>query len=138
MGLVRLGLVTALCAGLTATAIESAALAQEGAAAPQEGAAAAPAPRKPQARKRKPAPKVLQVHVLNRRDATLVELAIVGPKDSQPTVIASGVGPGGQMTGRIPRTRGCVFTISGSFDDESTVEVASVDLCKDPRITLVE
>jgi hypothetical protein len=124
----RFSLVAALCAGLAAAVMAAPAVAQD--------ASAPAAPAKP---KRKPAPKVLQVQVLNQRDATLVELTVLGrTKNAQSHVIASGIGPGGKMVGKLPANLGCVFSVSGSFDDESTVEVPAVNLCKDPRITLVE
>jgi hypothetical protein len=128
----RLSLVTLLSAGLAAATMTIPAVAQD--AAPEATAPAAPA------KKRKPAaPKVLQVQILNQRDVTLVELAVLGrTKGATTTVIASSVSPGGRMIGKIPAKQGCVFSVSGSFDDESTVEVPAVNLCKDPRITLVE
>ena len=118
-------LVTLLSAGLAAAVIALPAMAQDAAA--------------PAAKPKKPAPKVLNVQVTNQRDATLVDLAILGRvKNAKTVVIASGIGSGGKKLAKVPANQGCLFSVSGSFDDESTVDVPVVNLCKDPRITLVE
>lgn len=104
-----------------------------------QDAAAPAAPAPAAAKPKKPAPKILEVQILNRRDATLVELSVLGnTKGAKPIVLASGLGSGGKMIGKIPAKAGCVFQINGSFDDDSTLEVATVNLCKDRRITLTE
>ena len=79
------------------------------------------------------------VIVDNRRQATLVELTITSKdRNGGAAVIARDVSPGGRVNAKLPAKGGCVWDVSGSFDDESTLEVASVNLCKDPRLTLVE
>ena len=80
------------------------------------------------------------VLVDNRRETTLIELTIT-PKAANsggPVVIARGVSSGGRVNAKLPAKGGCIFDVSGSFEDESTLDVASVNLCKDPRLTLVE
>ena len=75
----------------------------------------------------------------NRREATLVELTISSKdRNGGAAVIARDVSPGGRVNAKLPAKGGCIWDVSGSFDDESTLEVASVNLCKDPRLTLVE
>ena len=79
------------------------------------------------------------VLVDNRREATLLELSLKGKaKDSEEVVVAKDLGPGAKLTAKLPAKAGCVFDVSGFFDDESVLEVAGVNLCKDKRITLVE
>src|SRR4051812_26990607 len=65
------------------------------------------------------AAKAGQVLVQNNRDATLVELTLTGKtKGAEPVTIASGISPGGKMTGKLPAKAGCVFSVAGTFDDE--------------------
>ena len=91
--------------------------------------------------KAKPAAKVVSADVLvdNRREATLLELTIKSKaKGAEDIVLAKDLGPGTKLTAKLPAKSGCVFDVSGSFDDESVLEVAGVNLCKDKRLTLVE
>ena len=95
---------------------------------------AAPAKAKPAAK-----PVVADVLVDNRREATLLELTIKSKaKGAEDIVLAKDLGPGTKLTAKLPAKSGCVFDVSGSFDDESVLEVAGVNLCKDKRLTLVE
>jgi len=95
---------------------------------------AAPAKAKPAAK-----PVVADVLVDNRREATLLELTIKSKaKGAEDIVLAKDLGPGTKLTAKLPAKAGCVFDVSGSFDDESVLEVAGVNLCKDKRLTLVE
>jgi len=95
---------------------------------------AAPAKAKPAAK-----PAVADVLVDNRREATLLELTIKSKaKGAEDIVLAKDLGPGTKLTAKLPAKAGCVFDVSGSFDDESVLEVAGVNLCKDKRLTLVE
>ena len=95
---------------------------------------AAPAKAKPAA---KPAA-VADVLVDNRREATLMELTLKSKaKGAEDIVLAKDLGPGTKLTAKLPAKAGCVFDVSGFFDDESVLEVAGVNLCKDKRLTLV-
>jgi len=90
---------------------------------------------------KKPAAKPTSADVLvdNRREATLLELTIKGKsKGSEEITLAKDVAPGAKLTAKLPAKSGCVFDVSGAFDDESVLEVAGVNLCKDKRMTLVE
>jgi len=79
------------------------------------------------------------VLVDNRREATLLELTIKSKaKGAEEIVLAKDLGPGAKQTAKLPAKAGCVFDVSGAFDDESVLEVAGVNLCKDKRMTLVE
>ena len=95
---------------------------------------AAPAKAKPAAK-----PASADVLVDNRREATLLELTIKGKaKGAEEITLAKDVAPGAKLTAKLPAKAGCVFDVSGAFDDESVLEVAGVNLCKDKRMTLVE
>ena len=95
---------------------------------------AAPAKAKPAAK-----PAVADVLVDNRREATLMELTIKSKaKGAEDIVVAKDLAPGAKLTAKLPAKSGCVFDVSGFFDDESVLEVAGVNLCKDKRLTLVE
>ena len=89
--------------------------------------------------KAKPAAKAVAADVLvdNRREATLLELSLKA-KGAEEVVVAKDLGPGAKLTAKLPAKAGCVFDVSGFFDDESVLEVAGVNLCKDKRLTLVE
>ncbi len=89
--------------------------------------------------KAKPAAKAVAADVLvdNRREATLLELSVKA-KGAEEVVLAKDLGPGAKLTAKLPAKAGCVFDVSGFFDDESVLEVAGVNLCKDKRLTLVE
>jgi hypothetical protein len=138
----------AVAAGASLAVVDSAAAqapAQPGAeaAAPD---AAAPKPRARKARKAAPkraprgeaVPRNGAIVVTNRRDANLVELTAT-PQDGRPAItIARDVPAGGRASGKLPPKAGCVFSLSGTFDDESTMEATNLNLCKDGRINLVE
>ena len=95
---------------------------------------AAPAKAKPAAK-----PAVADVLVDNRREATLMELTLKSKaKGAEEVVVAKDLAPGAKLTAKLPAKAGCVFDVSGFFDDESVLEVAGVNLCKDKRLTLVE
>ena len=89
--------------------------------------------------KAKPAAKAVAADVLvdNRREATLLELSLKA-KGAEEVVVAKDLGPGAKLTAKLPAKAGCVFDVSGFFDDESVLEVAGVNLCKDKSLTLVE
>ena len=92
-----------------------------------------------QATPAKAKPAAADVLVDNRREATLLELTIKSKaKGAEEIVLARDLGPGAKQTAKLPAKAGCVFDVSGAFDDESVLEVAGVNLCKDKRMTLVE
>ena len=91
--------------------------------------------------KAKPAAKAATADVLvdNRREATLLELTLKSKaKGAEEIVLAKDLGPGTKLSAKLPAKAGCVFDVAGSFDDESVLAVAGVNLCKDKRLTLVE
>ncbi len=76
--------------------------------------------------------------VTNRRGANLLELTATPTNGGESVVIARDVAPGARATGKLPAKVGCVFSLSGTFDDESSMQAANMNLCKDGRINLVE
>lgn len=107
------------------------------------GAATAAAVRAATPRKaaKKPAAKnAAKVNIVNKRGATLVELAVLSKSaaNAQPQMVASGLLAGKRKTTNLTRNGGCIYDVSGAFDDESTIEVTGLDLCKDANINLVE
>lgn len=88
-----------------------------------------------QARSRPPA----QVTVTNTRALLLGTLEIRSADGTR--VVASLREPlagGKSVRLRLTRPQGCAYQVTGSFEDETDVETAAVDLCKDPVIRLVE
>jgi hypothetical protein len=115
------------------------------ASTPPDASATAPAKAKrPVARKAaaKPAvPKtVAKINISNNRDATLVELSVISTtaKDATPQIVARDLKSGQKVTAPLAKNGGCIYDVSGNFDDQSTVEQAAVDFCKDANINLVE
>ena len=85
-----------------------------------------------------PAPRNGAIVVTNRRDSTLLELIATPQKGGGPIVIARDVGAGAKAVGKLPKNAGCVFSLAGTFDDQSSTDAANVNLCKDGRINLLE
>ena len=79
------------------------------------------------------------VVVHNARAAALVELAIVSRnKKLEPVTVARNVAGGASARSRLPKNGGCVYDVDGLFEDQTTVEIAGVNLCKDGVLRLVE
>lgn len=88
-----------------------------------------------QARARPPA----QVTVTNARALLLGTLEIRSADGTR--VVASLREPlagGKSVRLRLTRPQGCSYQVTGSFEDETDIEPAAVDLCKDSVIRLVE
>ncbi len=113
----------------------------EAAAEQAAGAATrATAPARKAVAKKTTAKHAARVNIVNKRGATLVELAVVSKSaaNAQPQVVAAGLLAGKRKTSNLTKNGGCVYDISGEFDDESTIEVSGLDLCRDGTINLVE
>ncbi|HWG06621.1 MAG TPA: hypothetical protein VG271_16535 [Beijerinckiaceae bacterium] len=80
------------------------------------------------------------MNVINERAATLVELSVVSQsaRNAAPQVVAHDLATGKKVTAALAKRGGCVYGVSGTFDDQSTVEISAVDLCKDNDLNLVE
>jgi hypothetical protein len=109
-------------------------------AAQTEPPKAAPKPAKVAAKPKKPAIPAGKIAIDNRRDAVLVELTLTpaGGKGGAPIVVAHDLAAGQKLLVPLPKKAGCVFTMSGTFDDESTLDVPAQNLCKDGAVNLVE
>ena len=80
-----------------------------------------------------------RITIENQRDAPLIELKITGKQGKAvERVIATNLAPGKKITVTLPAGIGCVFDLAGAFTDESTMEAADMDLCKEKTLRLVE
>ena len=131
----------------SAPTVPSAPAVSQSDAAAAAGAAVDAATSAPAKKVKKPAPKkkvaardAAKVNVNNKRSSTLVELTVTSKSaaNAQPQIVASGLIAGKRKTSNLTKKGGCLYDVAGSFDDESTIEVAGMDLCKDPNINLVE
>lgn len=102
-------------------------------------AAADAAPVKAKAMKpRKKIASSVFVTIANMRGVALTELdaAPAGGASSKP--IAANLAPGKKATAKVAYGKSCVFDLHGAYADGSSTDFASVDLCKDKKINLVE
>ena len=92
---------------------------------------------KPKKAKAKALP-VVMVAVSNMRSVGLVELdvAMAGSADSKR--IAGPLAAGKKVNVKVEHDKACLFDIHGAFDDGTTTDAPSVDLCKEKKINLVE
>ena len=124
------------------TAPAAAAAAAAGDAAVAAGSAAAKTVKKVVAKPKKKvaARDASKININNKRGATLVELTVTSKANANanPQLIAAGLLSGKKKTSNLAKKGGCLYDVSGTFDDESTIEVAGMDLCKDTTINLVE
>ena len=88
--------------------------------------------------KAEPATRGGAILVSNQRDSTLLELTATPQNGGAEITIARDVAAGARAAGKLPAKAGCVFNLSGRFEDESSMEAANLNLCKDGRINLVE
>ena len=107
-------------------------------------ASAAPAKAKKAVAKKLRKPTVVtnasRVNIINKRAATLVELSVISmtAKDAQPQIVAHDLAPGKTISAKLAKKGGCLYLVSGTFDDQSTVDPSKQDLCKDNNLILVE
>jgi hypothetical protein len=118
------------------------AYAQAPPAAPDEGQAAGDEATKP-----KPKPKIVKpkanklpsvaVVVTNSRKVGLTELdGALSGHDS--VKILGSLGAGKKVVIHLAHDKPCLFDLHGVFDDLTTTDESSVDLCTDKKINLVE
>jgi hypothetical protein len=119
----------------------SATLAQTAAPATDAPAAAAtdapPAKAKVTKPRRKMAPSVV-VTITNLRDVALTQLDAAPTGETQGKQIAGSLAPGKKATAKVAYGKSCMFDLHGAYADGSSTDFASVDLCKDKKINLVE
>jgi hypothetical protein len=105
--------------------------------APAPTVADAP-PAKPAAKPhRKIAPTVV-VLVTNSRAVALTELDAAAAGGAEAKQILANLAPGKKTSVKIPHGKSCVFDLHGAYADGSSTDLASVDLCKDKTVNLVE
>lgn len=131
-------LVAALMAG--AAYAQTAAPAAPAANAPAPTVADAPPPAADAAAKPKPKKKVppsVVVIVTNSRAVALKELDAAGEGGASKAILSS-LAPGKKKSVKVVHGKSCVFDLHASYADGSTTDLASVDLCKDKSVNLVD
>jgi hypothetical protein len=109
-----------------------------GAMAQTDTAPAAPAaPAADQKPKPKPKP-MINLVVTNNRSTGLVELSAAPAGAPESKKILTKLAAGKKATVRLPKDKGCVYDLHGSYEDGTSADISSVDLCKDGNINLVE
>jgi hypothetical protein len=128
---------------LTGALAVGTASAQTAPAAPDAGETAGDATAKPKPKPKIAKPKVAKlpsvaVLVTNSRKVALTELdgAISGHGDS--VKILGPLGAGKKAVIHVAHEKPCLFDLHGVFDDLTTTDESSVDLCTDKKINLVE
>lgn len=90
----------------------------------------------------KPAPPkaVAKINIANDRAATLVELSVTSTtvKDAKPQIVAHNLKTGQKISAPLAKKGGCIYDVSGTFDDQSTVAQSAVDFCDDANLDLIE
>jgi hypothetical protein len=115
-------------------------------AQPAEPAANAPAATVADAPAAKPAVKphrkttpIVVVLVTNSRKVALTELdAVAAGGGAEAKQIVANLAPGKKTSVKVPHGKSCVFDLHGAYADGSSTDSASVDLCKDKNVNLVE
>ena len=103
-------------------------------AAADNGEPAKPAIVKP---RKKIAPKVV-VQVTNHRAVPLTELDATPAGGAEAKQIVANLAPGKKTSVTLAHGKSCVFDLHGAFDDGSSTDMTSVDLCKDNKVNLVD
>lgn len=98
----------------------------------------APAPAKGKKARAEAVPRNGALVVTNQRSVNLLELTATPQNGGAAVVISRDLAAGARANGKLPPKAGCVFSLSGTFDDETTMDAANMNLCKDGRINLVE
>jgi hypothetical protein len=114
-------------------------------AQPDAPAANAPAPTVADAPPAKPAAKphrkttpTVVVLVTNSRAVALTELDAAAAGGAEAKKILANLAPGKKTSVKVPHGKSCVFDLHGAYADGSSTDLASIDLCKDKTVNLVE
>ena len=78
------------------------------------------------------------VVVTNSRSVALSELDATPAGETLPKTIVSNLAPGQKISVSIATVKSCVFNLHGAYADGSNTDSASVDLCKDKNVNLIE
>jgi glucose/arabinose dehydrogenase len=106
--------------------------------APAPTVADAPAPdAKPKPKPKKKVPPSVVVIVTNSRAVALTKLD-AAPETGAVKTIVSDLPPGKKKSVKVEHGKSCVFDLHGDYADGSTSDSASVDLCKDKSVNLID
>jgi hypothetical protein len=86
---------------------------------------------------RKVAPTIV-VLVTNSRAVALTELDAAAAGGAPAKQIVANLAPGKKTSVKVPHGKSCVFDLHGAYADGSSTDLASIDLCKDKNVNLVE
>jgi hypothetical protein len=134
---------SALAAMFVGAIAAGAAYAQTGPAAPDAGQTSGDEATKPKPKPKAAKPKETKlpsvaVEVTNSRKVGLTELdaALSGHGDS--VKILGALAAGKKVVIHVEHDKPCLFDLHGVFDDLTTTEEASVNLCTEKKINLIE
>ncbi len=110
--------------------------------APDAGADAAktPAEANPKARPKSAKPKLplVAVAVTNARKVKLLELDATLADGADPVKIAGPLEAGKKIIAHVAHDKPCLFDLHGAYEDGTTTDAPSVNLCAEKKINLVE
>ncbi|WP_460449560.1 hypothetical protein [Alsobacter sp. SYSU BS001988] len=95
------------------------------------------APAKPAAKAGKP----IKVTITNKREMAVTSIGFVAPgaDSGGRNLLKKPLAPGKSIVVTVPAKKGeCAFDVMGSYEDQTEISGASMDLCVDPKLTLVE
>jgi hypothetical protein len=78
------------------------------------------------------------VSVTNSRGVALIELDAARPGGYLSKAMVKNLAPGKRAATKIPTDEDCVYDLRGRYADGSVTELPGVDLCKDPKVNLVD
>lgn len=99
--------------------------------------AAKPKPKPKHAKPKETKLPSIAVVVTNSRSVGLTELD-AGPSGGDSVKILGALKPGKKAVVHVAHDKPCLFDLHGVFDDLTTMEELSVNLCEDKKINLVE
>jgi hypothetical protein len=105
-------------------------------AAPAPAADAAPVKAKVM-KPRKRAVSAVAVTVANMRAVALTELD-AAPAGGTAKQIVANLAPGKKAKAKVVFGKSCIFDLHGAYDDGSSTDLTSIDLCKEKNINLVD
>ncbi|SRR5579883_1525561 len=136
--MIRISLNVFAVAVLAAAIPLTAARAQTG-AAPAAAPAAAPVAEAAAKPKPKPKPRpMISVTVTNDRKIGLKELDAAAAGGPESKKVVSDLAPGGKKVVKLGKGKDCLYDFHAIYEDGQAADIASVDICKDKSLNLVE
>ena len=134
---------SALAAMFVGAITAGAAYAQTSPAAPDAGQTSGDDATKPKPKPKAAKPKVTKlpsvaVVVTNSRKVGLTELDAAISGDGDSVKILGALAAGKKVVIHVEHDKPCLFDLHGVFDDLTTTEEASVNLCTEKKINLIE